>query len=733
VSTVLVCERGDGKIQGWHRDRLAVVYVRQSSRQQVADHGESTRLQYGLADRAVALGWPASRVMVIDEDLGRSAANAAERPGFARMVAEITMGHVGLVLGLEMSRLARAGRDWHQLVELCSLAGALLADVDGVYDPNWYNDRLLLGLKGTITEVELHLIRQRMASGRLAKASRGELAVPLPAGYVRRPSGEVALDPDEQVQAVVRLVFGLFEQLGTVHAVLRFLVEHRVQIGTRERSGPGKGEVVWRAPHQQGLVNMLRNPAYAGIYAYGRSRTEPSRRLPGHEHSGRVRQLAAGDWLVRIEGALPAYISGEQYERNLARMAANRARAESLGAPREGPALLGGLVVCGICGHRMQVSYETSRQGLTGRYCCQRRHHTYGEPRCQQMAARFLDEYVVAQLLSALAPAALELSVTAAGQAGARRAEVDRIWRQRLERAEFCCDRARRQYQLAEPENRLVVRQLEREWEAALAERARLTEEYERYQRQRPAQLSAAELAAIRALAADIPALWAAPTTTVADRKRLLRAIIESVCVTADGATERVQATVTWAGGHQTHATLTRPVARIDQLSYYPALTERISTLAGEGLGNAEIADRLAADGFHTPHLHERFNTGEIQHLIRRLALRPGLDHDSRTGQGSLGPSQWWLATLAREIAMPTATLFTWLKRGWITGRQDTRPPYRWIITADPAEVERLRTLHQLPAGYHNRRRWTDTDTLSESSPDKEPDHHARETLQNPH
>ena len=450
--------------------------------------------------------------MVIDEDLGRSAANAAERPGFARLVAELTMGHVGLVLGLEMSRLARAGRDWHQLIELCSLAGALLADADGVYDPNWYNDRLLLGLEGH--DDELHLIRQRMASGRLAKAGRGELAVPLPAGYVRRPSGGIALDPDEQVQAVIRLVFGLFEQLGTVHAVLRFLLGHQVRIGMRERSGPGKGEVAWRAPHQQGLVNMLRNPVYAGIYAYGRSRTDRSRRLPGHEHSGRVRRLDAGQWLVRIEGALPAYISVEQYERNQARLAANRARAESLGAPREGPALLGGLVACGICGHRMQVSYETSRQGLTGRDYCPRRHHTYGEPRCQQMAARFLDDHVVAQVLSALAPAALELSVTAARQVETRRAEVDRIWRQRLERADFACDRARRQYQLAEPENRPVARQLEREWEAALAERAHLGEEYERYQRQRPAQLSDAELAAIRALAGDIPAPWAAPTNS---------------------------------------------------------------------------------------------------------------------------------------------------------------------------------------------------------------------------
>ena len=719
MSRVLLCDRGDGKIQGRHREGLAIVYVRQSSRQQVLDHGESTRLQYGLVERAVALGWPASRVMVIDEDLGRSAARAAERPGFARLVTEITMGHVGLVLGLEMSRLARAGQDWHQLVELCTLAGALLADADGVYDPNWYNDRLLLGLKGTMTEVELHLIKQRMASGRLAKAGRGELALPLPTGYVRTSSGEVVLDPDEQVQSVIRLVFHLFEQLGTVHAVLRFLVEHQVQIGMRERSGPGKGELVWRPPHQQGLINLLRNPAYAGIYAYGRSRTDSARRLPGREHSGRVRRLDADQWLVRIEGALPAYIGIEQYECNLARMAANRTHAAAVGAPREGPALLGGLVVCGRCGQRMQVGYESNRQGLIGRYSCQRRHHTYGEPRCQQMAGRFLDDHVVAQVLSALAPAALELSLTAAQQVEARRAEVERIWQQRLERADYSCGRARRQYQLAEPENRLVVRQLEREWETALAERAHLTEEYERYRHRRPARLSAVELAAIRALAEDIPALWAAPTTTTADRKKLLRAVIDSVQVTADGASERVHATVIWAGGARTEADLVRPVARVDQLSYFPQLAERIKALAEQGLTAAQMANRLAADGLRPPHQGERFHPGEIQHLIRRLGIRSGLDADRRTDQGRLGRDQWWLATLAREIGMPTATLFTWLKRGWITGRQDTHPPYRWIITADRAEVERLRALRQLPAGHHNRRHWLDATLPTESSDDE--------------
>lgn len=703
---MLLTERGGEKIEGRHRDRLAVVYVRQSSRQQVVDHGESTRLQYGLVERATALGWSASRVLVIDEDLGRSAANAAARPGFARLVAEITMGHVGLVLGLDMSRLARAGQDWHQLIELCCLAGALLADADGVYDPNWYNDRLLLGLKGTMTQVELHLIKQRMASGRLAKASRGQLAVPLPAGYVRRVGGEVAFDPDEQVQAVIRLVFDVFEQLGTVNAVLRFLVEHQVQIGMRQRCGPDKGGLVWRPPHQQGLSNMLRNPAYAGIYAYGRSRTDPARRQRGGQP--RVRRLDAEQWLVRIEDALPAYISVEQYERNLARLAANRATAAAAGAPRNGPGLLAGLMVCALCGRRMQTTYEANQSGGIHRYACTRRRHTYGEPLCQQMAGAFLDDYVVAQALSALAPAALELSVAAAAQIEAHRAEVDRIWRQRLERAAAACDRARRCYQLAEPENRLVVRQLERDWEDTLAAHARLADDYERHQRLRPARLSAAELAGIRALATDIPAIWHAPTTTHTDRKALLRAIIDSVRVAAGGASERVHVSVVWAGGARTDADLTRPVARVDQLSYYPQLVQRIRELAGQELTNAAISAALATDGLRPPRGGERFNPVEIQHLIRRLGIRPGLDADRRTDRGELADDQWWLSTLATEIRMPTATLFTWLRRGWINGRQDTRPPYRWIITADQAEVQRLRALHQLPAGYHNRRHWLD-------------------------
>jgi len=357
-------ERAEGKVQSWHRDRLAVVYVRQSTAVQVQEHGESTRLQYGLADHAVTLGWAPSRVLVIDEDLGHSASGTDARPGFSRLVSEVGLDHVGIVLGIEMSRLARSGREWHQLLELCALSGALLGGQGGVYDPAEHNDRLLLGLKGTISEAELFLIKQRMWSGRIARAGRGELAVPLPIGFARRPSGEVVLDPDEQVRSVVRLVFDLFGRLGTVGAVLGFLADNRIQLGVRLREGPERGELAWRRPSRTGLANMLRNPAYAGIYAYGRSTLDPRRRQAGRPFTGRVRQ-PRGQWAVFLPAVLPAYISIEQYEQNMQRMDASRSRAQSLSAVRDGPALLAGLVACGRCGKKMTVHYQRPPAGAS--------------------------------------------------------------------------------------------------------------------------------------------------------------------------------------------------------------------------------------------------------------------------------------------------------------------------------------------------------------------------------
>ncbi|WP_226900764.1 recombinase family protein, partial [Nonomuraea phyllanthi] len=500
---------------------MAVVYVRQSTRRQVLEHTESARVQYALVDRAVALGWAASRVKVIDADLGMSGASAQGRPGFAELVSEVGLGHVGIVLGVEVSRLARSGRDWYQLMELCALAGTLLGDSDGIYDPAQYNDRLLLGLKGTMSEAELHLIKQRMAAGRLAKAQRGELFFSVPTGYVLRPSGEVVKDPDEQVQSVITLIFELFDELGTINAVLAYLVEHRIQLGIRLREGPDQGELVWRRPNRMTLTNILHNPIYAGIYTYGRSGVDHRRKVPGRPSTGRV-VVPMEQWEVVLPDLLPAYISQQQYRRNLERMAANRARADTAGAARDGRALLSGLIRCGRCGHRMFVQYHRRGDDSLHNYVCVREYADHGGPRCQQLAGPCVDAHVTEQMLQMIAPAALQVSLHAAEQIEAERTRLEKLWQQRLERAAYAADRARRQYQLAEPENRLVVRQLERDWEQALAELESLREDHDRFLATQPLLLSAAEREQIRELAADLPALWHAESTSNADRKQLL-------------------------------------------------------------------------------------------------------------------------------------------------------------------------------------------------------------------
>ncbi len=718
-------ERLHGKVQPRHLDRLAAVYIRQSTLAQVEHNTESTRVQYGLAERAVALGWARSRVMVVDDDLGYSASGVADRPGFARLVAEVGLGHVGIVVGAEMSRPGPGGREWHQLLELCALSGTLLADVDGVYDPNDHNDRLLLGLKGTISQAELYLIRQRMSAGRVNKARRGELAQPLPTGYVRRPSGEVVRDPDEQVQAVVRLVFELFDRFGTVNAVLAYLADNHIQVGVRLLGGPERGELAWRRPSRSRIYSMLRNPAYAGVYAYGRSSLDPRRRQAGRPHTRRVRQ-GRKDWVAYLPGVLPPYISVEQYERNMQRMEANRSRAQSPGAVRGGPALLAGLVACGRCGHRMAVRYLRGQGGrLHPVYACARNKIQYGAGPCQQLVGGCLEAHVTALVLQALAPAALEVSLAAAEQVEAQRAQVDRIWRQRLERADYAADRARRQYQLAEPENRLVVRQLEKDWEAALAERQRLGEDYDRFAAARPRTLTAAERDRIRALAADIPAVWHAPTTTDADRKQLLRLLVEQVRVEVVGASEKVKVQVAWAGGHRSDGEVVRPVACLTQLSYYPQLAARVRELAAAGQDAAQIADRLDREGYRPPK-RQAFTRHGVRDLMDNLGLTepPAV---RRWPYPPLGEHEWWLADLARELDMPQPTLYTWVNRGWVDARRHPEAPRRWVIHADPAEVERLRALHLTPRGQHNRRPWlakqqattnTDTNTEPEGSTD---------------
>lgn len=678
------------KIGGRHLERLAVVYVRQSTPQQMVKHQESTRLQYALTARARDLGWPQERVLVIDDDLGRSGATAEGRPGFQRLVAEVGLDHVGIILGVEMSRLARSCRDWHQLLEVCAVFGTLIGDADGIYDPLDYNDRLLLGLKGTMSEAELHVLKQRMLQGKLAKARRGELGMLVPIGYVRRPSGEVIQDPDEQARSVVSLVFERFASAGTVNAVLRYLVQHGIRLPLRARSGVGKGDLEWVRPNRQTLMNILRNPAYAGAYAYGRRPTDPRRKQPGRPGTGRtVKQW--GTWEVLLKDRWPAYISWEQYEANVRQMAANRNQA--LGVPRSGEGLLAGMLRCGRCGRRMSACYSGGRL----RYVCSRDMVDYGGQICCSLAGRVLDGHVSQLVLAALEPSALEVSMQVAQEIEQERERLESNWRQRRERAQYEVDRATRQYNAVEPENRLVARTVERALEEKLVAQRTVEEEYHRFVAQQPTPLTAEERRAITALASDIPSLWHAATTTSVDRKSIVRQLIDEVGVTIEGDTERVAVEIRWVGGHSTKTNLVRPVARFEQLTYHQPLLHRIVTLRDEGLTRDQIAERLNAEGWRPPKRRATFHGGMVASILSRSGLTRAQQRRQAERAGRL-PGEWRLPDLAKELAMPTTTLYSWLRRGWVHGRQLGDDPQRpWVIAADAAEMARLRAFRNAP------------------------------------
>ncbi len=645
------------KIRDRHLDRLAIVYVRQSSPHQVLEHQESRERQYALAGHARALGWPEERVLIIDEDQGQSGKSAEHRSGYQRLVAELTMDHVGLILGLEMSRLSRSSKDWHHLLEVCALFGTLLADQDGVYDPTDSNDRLLLGLKGTMSEYELWTMRNRLDRGRIHKAERGELFPNVPLGYVKLPSGEVALDPDEQAREVVQLIFDKFDELGTLWALFHYLVRHGIRLGIRPHHGPRRGQLEWRRPSLPTLRDVLHNPIYAGAYAYGRRPCDPRRTTSGR---GRPVQrfVPMSEWKVLIPDRIPRYISWERYLANLERLRQNRSRPDATGSPRTGAALLTGLLICGTCGRRLSVSYQGRGRA---RYSCVRHLHEAKEQVCYGLKAEAIDELVSQQVLRALEPATLELSLQAIDAIEQERGRLHRHWEQQLERARYESERAERQYQAVEPENRLVARTLERRWEEALRHQRELEDEYDRFLRSQPTRLSEGERARILALSDDIPALWAAPGTSASDRKEIIRLLVERVVVHVKSDSEYVDAIIHWKGGFTSRHEVVRPVRVYAQLRDLDRLVSRLAEGRRAGRTAPQIAEDLNREGFRTP----RGRGDYTPELVRRLLSRYGLT-GAAIAAAQLGPDEWWLPDLASELQVPEIKLREWVVKGWV-------------------------------------------------------------------
>lgn len=686
------------KLRPWHLDRQAIVYVRQSTPQQVADHKESTARQYALADRAVTLGWTRDQVTTIDDDLGKSGQSIEGRPGFQRLLAEVALDRVGLILGLEMSRLARSCKDWHQLLELCGRYRVLLADADGIYDPTEHSDRLLLGLHGVMNEAELHVLKSRMYQGKLNKARRGELLGLPPIGYLRTPTGEWVIDPDEQVQAVVRLIFDQFDREATMHGLLRYLVHHQVRIPVRVAGGANKGQLEWRRPNRATLQNLLRHPSYAGAYRFGHRPIDPRKKQPGRPNTGKLIRRPE-ECLVLIRDRLPAYITWERFEANQTRLTANRNLPGTPGAVRNGPAVLAGLVRCGRCGRRMVVRYSGPKNCPS--YTCTRGSADYGEPLCQGLSnGSALDTLVAQQLLAAVAPAALEASLAAVAGVERQRAELARQWQLKRERAAIAVDRACRQYQACEPENRLVARELERRWEETLKAQRQLADEYDRFTRSAPAELSDSALSQIRALAADLPTVWSAATTTPADRQRVARLLLEKVVVTVDKASERVEVTLHWVGGAIREHAITRPVVRYSQQSDYPRLVGRLRQLCTGRLNSGAIAERLNGEGFCPPKRTNRFTAEMVRRLTAHLGLARRQRHGSSAG---LGADEYRPMSLARRLGISRDTVRRWLRAGWLNLRRDDDGHH--VIWADGDELRRLGELHALPRTWANKAR----------------------------
>jgi len=510
----------ESKVTPEHLRRAAYLYIRQSTLRQVLENTESTERQYALSQRAVALGWPKEGIVVIDNDQGQSGASASEREGFQRLVLEVGLGKAGIVMGLEVSRLARNCADWHRLLEICALTHTLILDEDGLYDPANYNDRLLLGLKGTMSEAELHVLKARLIGGVLNKAQRGELKLPLPVGLVYDEEDKVILDPDQQVQQSLRVFFATFERTRSAWATVQ--VFRREGLKFPKRGLAGSGEIAWQELTHGITLDTLHNPRYAGAFCFGRTRSWTD--TEGKHH---CQQLPREQWRFLKRDLHAGYLTWEVFlsnqEQLLQNLQGRGGARRKAGPPREGPALLQGLVLCGKCGRSMTVRYHHRFGRLTPDYMCQKDCVEQGQPVCQRIAGTSIDEAIGQLLVRSVTPLALEVALNVQSEIQTRLAEADRLRQQQVQRAQYEMERARVRYMRVDPNNRLVADTLEGQWNEKLRLLAQAKEECESQRRLDAAQLTEQQKAKILALATDFPRLWQESTTSDRDRKRMAR------------------------------------------------------------------------------------------------------------------------------------------------------------------------------------------------------------------
>jgi DNA invertase Pin-like site-specific DNA recombinase len=665
------------KIADHHLMRSACIYIRQSTMAQVRFNQESTERQYNLADQAKSLGWMPEQIRILDRDLAQSGELTTKRDDFKTLVSDVAMGHVGAIFSLESSRLARSNKDWHRLLELCAVTKTLVFDGDGCYDPSDFNDSLVLGMKGTFAQAELHIIRARLHGAKLNKAQKGELRFPLPVGLVF-DSDKIVLDPDQEVQGAVRAVFTLFEQENSAYAVVQRFHQLGLLFPRRSYGGVWDGKLIWGRLTHSRVIGVLANPSYAGTYVFGRYQS--CKKIgPTGEICTQSRQMPQDQWRVVIPNHHPGYITWDQFLANRSRLAANRTNSEVLAGPaREGLCLLQGVLLCGICGRRLSTRY-TGNGGLYPSYDCNSRSRDAPPLRhCMSLPAKPLDDAIAARLLTAVTPLTIKLALDALTNLEARDKAISAQWHRRIERARYDADLAERRYEEADPSNRLVASTLEKRWNDAMQRMIELEAEIAGFERQAMRSLTSEQKQQILQLGKDFPRLWKAPTTSACDRKRMLRLLISDITVVKGPDPKLLRLQIRWQGGATETIEVRQRPNRADAVRYPEALVAKIRALA-ERHADKEIAVRLNAEGL-TSSTGKSF-TGSMISWIRFKHRIPG---PSRL------PGTLTVSEVRARYGVSMHVVYYWIARGIVAATQrETNTPY--AITINDNVDRRLR------------------------------------------
>jgi len=669
------------KITEQHRSRPAYIYVRQSTHAQVLHHQESTERQYALRAMALELGWCESAIRTLDRDLGMTGTEMTRREDFKTLVEDVSMGQVGAVFALEVSRLARSNLDWHRLLQLCALTATLVIDEDGCYDPSDFNDGLLLGLKGTMAQAELHFLHARLQGGKLNKAKKGELRFPLPVGYGYDEHGRIVPDADEEVRGAVEMVFRLFRETGSAYAVVHRFTERGLRFPKRAYGGAWDGKIIWGRLSHSRVLGVLKNPSYAGMYVFGRYQYRREISLDG-EVRKRMQAVAMSAWRVSLKQHHEGYITLEEFVKNQERLQKNRTNSEETvlsGPAREGLALLQGLLLCGACGHALTVRYR-GNGGIYPTYQCNLlRREGLATKSCMVFRCDLLDGVIAEEMLKALQPAELELALAALHELESRDQAILRQWQMRLERAEYEVALAERRYQEVDPANRLVAGTLERRWNDALLHLDGVKKEAAEFQRQEAHVATPEQKAKVLALARDLPRLWHAPTTQSKDRKRMLRLLIKDITVEKPANQKQLLVHIRWQGGACSDVTVPLPPNIADRVRYPSAVVDRIRELA-RTLPDGEIADQLNGEG-QASAKGRPYTVKIIQWIRCRYRIPPA---------ELKKPEELTVQQVAKRFGASDQVVYYWIEHSMIQSRRVNPGMPHWITLSDTDE-QRLR------------------------------------------